>query len=482
MKIEIPIDGGSYVSESLPESAQKLVNAYVNIPQTKTITTASVYGTPGLTQLVKVSDIDRWRGSHEMAGLAYYVIGSKLYKLVRTVTGGVASYSTTDLGTISGDGLVSMDDNGTQLAIVVPGVRAYIYTEAAGLAEITDANFDGPVDWVRYINSYFTFGTTDGKKIIVSPPNDGRGSPTGTAYDALDFTVAEADPDNIVGAVNYANTLYVMGTQTTQAFQTIARTPAPIAPIQGSVLPTGAATHFGIVRAQKTFYMVGYGENEGPAIWRFMGNDYDKISTTAIDTILADLTDEEIASIDGWTYSIKGAYFVGWNLPETCIVYNLVTQKWHDQLSTYGTEERPWRAAGHIKAYGRTLVGDRVLGIIGEIDKDVYNEYGNKIKRRGVTRPFDNQGEHMPVGVIEAVMETGVGNSTVEDPQIRLSYSDDGARTFNNERSRSFGKVGEYWIRPRWERNGGFPRSRVLQWEFSEEAKFVLIKLEADIG
>jgi len=479
---EIPIDGGFYLSDSLPVSAQRLINAYVNFPQTQTNSQANLFGTPGLVELVSVSDIDTLRGAHELAGLPYFVIGNTLYRLDRTV-GATTTWAAIDLGTIDGEGPVSIDDNGTQLCVVVPGVAAYVYdTGTTMLTEITDANFDGPASSVIFIDQYFNFIKTDGKKFFNSPLGDGRGSPYGTAYDPLDFNVADADPDNIVGQVNYGSKLYMLGKQTTQGFTNIGRTPSPFAPDRGSVIDIGLFAPFSIQKTQNTFYMVGGGVNESPAIWQFTGNGYKKVSTTAVDTLLNGLTDDEVQNITSWSYAKKGAYFVGWSLPDTCIVYDQASKRWHERQSWFDDGEQTYRAAGMITAYGEILVGDLRNGTIGQLDEDIYTEYGELIRRTFVGRFFDNQGESVTVNRLEAIMETGVGNSDVEDPQLRLSWTDDGGRTFTEERSRSFGKVGEYTSRAVWWRNGSFPRSRALRFRYSEPSKFVFVKLEADFA
>ena len=65
-------------------------------------------------------------------------------------------------------------------------------------------------------------------------------------------------------------------------------------------------------------------------------------------------------------------------------------------------------------------------------------------------------------------MEAGLGNDDVEDPVIRMDYSDDGSRTFSSEISKSMGKMGEYKTRLRWKRMGRIPLSRVLRWKTTE--------------
>lgn len=478
--MDIPIGGGSYVSDSLPISNQQAVNCYVNVPQTQTITQASIFGTPGITELVSVSDVETRRGEIVMAGIPFYVIGEKFYRIDRVIINEVSIFSAVDLGTILGTGLVGVKTNGTQIVIVVPGLISYTYTVADGLVEINDVNFDGPVDTVEYINATFTFTTSDGKKGLVSPPGDARGLPNGAPYDALDFFTAQADPDQMRGQITLNNILYVLGSETTQPFRLTDRVPAPLVPIAGTVFPKGLAALNSIVKTQSSFAFIGAGANESPAIWEFTGNGYRKLSTTAIETTLSKFDDITLASVSAWTYAESGAYFIGFSLPDTAIVYDSVTGKWGDRISTEDEQDFTWRAAGMLTAYGQVLVGDQLAGKIGQLDKDVYMEYGNPIKRRVVIRPFDNQGKDIHVSRLEIVTESGVGNSDVEDPQIGRSWSFDQGRTFGERVNRSVGKVGQHNLRQIWHNQGKFSRNAVLRLDFSDPAKFVIIKIEVN--
>jgi hypothetical protein len=129
-----------------------------------------------------------------MNGIAYSVNGNNLYRINSDET-------TTDLGTITGTGRVSLADNGLEICIVVPSVAGYIYSVAAGLQIITDTNYTntlGPSEQVVFKDSYFIHYKNDNNAsnkpiFFISNLNDGL------TYNALDFGTAEADPDKITG-------------------------------------------------------------------------------------------------------------------------------------------------------------------------------------------------------------------------------------------------------------------------------------------
>lgn len=504
MKITLPISNGFYVSESLPLSNQRCVNFYPNLPQSDTVTQDNLFPTPGVVEAASVSTTDVVRGSHEMDGKPYFVIGGTLYRLDFSVVSGDEVFTPVSMGTIAGVERVWMADNGTQLCIVVPpGSTAGVtyVLQGSTLTTVTDVNFDGPAESVVYIDSFFSFHKSNGKKFFNSPLGDARGSPSGAAYDPLDFSTAEADPDQIRAQGVLRNQLYILGSETVEVQRNIGRSPAPFQRIPGAVLDVGIVAPKSIEVFAGSLTFVGAGKNESPAVWTIAGTSKQKISTTAIDKALSDLSESNAEEIFSWSYSESGAFFYGITLPTTTFVFDAINRRWHERQSIKGSSLTQCRAANAVQAYGRIFVGDLQSGKIGYLDKDVYLEYGRLIRRFVTSKPFDDQGEPVFVASVEAVVEAGVGLSsdiTVEtgstalgvpvtgtgglDPQITYSWSDDGGKTFIGDRSRSLGKIGEFKRRPIWNRGGRFPRSRVLRFEIAAPNKAVIIKVEADIG
>ena len=70
-------------------------------------------------------------------------------------------------------------------------------------------------------------------------------------------------------------------------------------------------------------------------------------------------------------------------------------------------------------------------------------------------------------------METGRGLQSGQgsDPQVMMQYSDDGGRTWSNERWVSAGAAGKYKTRVRWGRCGS-GRDRVWKVRYTEPTFF----------
>lgn len=480
--INLPIANGYYESESLPISAQECTNWYPNIVQTQALSQETLFGTPGLNQLATTGIVKQVnRGSHVKNSIPYFVNGDSLYRLDRTIDGeGAETFSTTSLGTITGTGRVEMADNGTQLLILVPGGDGFIFNEDAGtpFQQITDLDFpaNGNPETVKFMDGYFVF-TTDAKRVIASALNDGL------SYNALDAAAAESDPDRIAGQVIFRNQQFVIGTETTEVFSNQgAPTGYPLTPINDYVFDKGTTSPFSIVKTSGSFMMIGAGVNESPAIWQFTGNGFNKISTTAIDNLLQRITDIELAEAFAFNYAQKGAYFTIFTFGTRTLCYDEVTKRWHERKSFIDEATTRYRVNSLVTGYGRVLVGDSIDGRIGEMDVDVFTEYGGNIRRVIATANFSDMLQAHRVPSIELTIESGVGNSAQPDPLISLDFSDDGGKSFSFERSRSMGKIGEYNRRAIWRKNGRFPRMRVFRFHMSDPVKPVIINLIAEIA
>ena len=368
-----------------------------------------------------------------------------------------------------------MADNGTQLLLLVPGGNGYIYNHVADtFAQITDADFtaNGNPQQVVFIDGFFCL-TTDTKKFIVSALNDGL------SYNALDFGTAESDPDEIVAPIVFKNQLFIGGSQTIEAFQNIGGADFPFQRT-GLFLSKGISSPFSIQSIQDTFVFVGAGTNESPAIWALNGNNVAKISTTAIDKELSALTEAQILDIYSWAYAEKGAYFVGFALPGTTLVYDTISKRWHERKSFVDGSLGAYRVNALVRAYNQLWAGDLVDGRIGLLAQNVYTEYDTEIRRTIVTQPFQNNMDSFVLPELELTVESGVGNSSAADPKVGLERSVDG-KIWSDARYRSIGKVGEYNRRVIWNRNGRASRFELFRFTISDPVKPVFIQMTADI-
>lgn len=464
---ELPIANGFYTSYSLPLSHQECVNFYVHAASVPALSQKQLFGTAGIVYKATTGEIKQAnRGAHVKNGIPYFVNGSVLYSMDE-------EHLLTALGTIAGEGRVSMADNGKQLMVLVPGGAGYVYDETAtpAFTIITDTDFEanGAPQIVKYIDGYFAV-TTDSKKWIVSALNNAL------SWDALDFASAESDPDDIVAPVVVNNQLYIVGATTTEGVQNIGGAGFPFQR-NYVFLDKGCAAPGTLIAANSAFFMVGGGEREGVAIWKFQGNSFERISTDSIDLVLQQYTVEQLQGSFAWSYAQKGAYFVGFTFADRTFVFDMATLTWHERKSTYLEEQTRWRVGAIVAAYEQTFVGDLIDGRIGALDVNAYTEYGINIVRQFSTQPFAEAGAPVTSTILELTMESGAGTQETPNPQVSLALSSNG-KTFGPERVRSVGPLGEYDRRIVWRKNGRYSRFAVLSFRLSDAIKPVVIKLE----
>ena len=159
---------GFYESETLEKFEQECVNWYQQISKSEgDVSLISLRGSAGIAEKLTTGVIKQInRGAHVKAGKAYFLNGETLVRVDITFTDGVPSFAAESLGTIPGEGRVSMADNGTQLMVLVTGGDGFIIDEAQATPMdrckvITDVRFkaNGARQHVRFNSTYFVVTT-----------------------------------------------------------------------------------------------------------------------------------------------------------------------------------------------------------------------------------------------------------------------------------------------------------------------------------
>lgn len=489
-KITLAVANGNYSTNSLPFSSQRCINGYPLYAENAAYNDRAVIGTDGVKSVTTtgVTITGTPRGDTVVNGILYRVSGTTLYSISKDLV-------VTSIGTIASTEIVSFANNGTYLVLCVPGGNSYTYnTDTSTLAQITNFNFIVS-DSVSFVDGRFVFTATNGAIFFISDLNDP------TSYDALNFGTAEASPDKIVAGVINHNELFIFGTNTVEGYQNAGISGFPFVRIPGALIEKGLHARNGTLVFDNTIMFIGGGFNESTAIWRITSSSSaQKVSTNAIDQVIQSFTADEISDLAfSTTYSKDGSFFavftfksVGDRIPAKTLVYNATSSAmagfpvWHEQRS--GEDEGRWAVGSIALAYGRHYVSNYTSGaLLGYLDNETYTDFGESdgIVREVITQPFAQENKSVFYSSLEITMETGVGLTTGQgvDPQIRMSYSDDGGRIWSNETSRTMGKIGEYRRRVLWRGSLGYaPTSRMFKFVVSDPIKFVIIKLEVYAG
>lgn len=443
--MKLGLVGPSYQERSLPFDAQRCINLYPVMDKAgKEVST--LYGTPGLDLFAAVAS-GPVRGVFASAnGRAFFVAGYILFEVL-------SDGSTINIASLlTGSSHCSITENFTQMAIC-DGVDLYILTYATSvLARVTDGDFPGGVT-VTFQDQYF----------IVNKPNSGSfyisASANGAAWDALDFATAESSPDNLVRVFSAYGQLWLLGETTIEVWYNNGGTDFPFSRVEGAKMQVGCAAAHSVVDMDNSIYWLGKDKDGRGIVYKAVGYSNRRISTHAIEQAIARATD--ITMIRGYSYQEDGHLFyalTGGGLATT-LVFDAATGLWHERafLEDDGSLALH-KAATHMFAFGKHLVGDRTDGIIYEMSQDFYDDNGDEIRRQRTFTHLYNEGQSFIVPEIQVDFEAGVGLTTGQGsaPVCWLEVSNDGGHTYSQEYQASIGALGNYKTRAVWRRLGQF--------------------------
>lgn len=454
--------GPSYVERSKPFDAQRTINLYPVVDETRQgKEVAALYGTPGLLQFATVG-IGAIRGMFCSAnGRAFVVSNTELYE----VTSGAA---TTLRGTLTSDAtIVTITENFTQL-IICDQTDLYTLTYATNsFAKVSDA--DKPnAKTVTYIDGYAVINKVDSGEFYISDIQDA------TAWNALDFATAEQSPDKLVRVFAALGQLYLFGERTTEAWYNSGDVDFPFEKVSGANMPVGCAAANSVVEMDNTIFWLGQTENGQGIVYKMQGYVPQRVSTFAIEYAINKSTD--LSNIRAYTYQMDGHTFyvlTGGNL-ETTLVYDSATQLWHERAyleedGTYSTH----LGTCHMFAFGKHFVGDKTSGNIYHMSLDYYDDDGRELRAERTFTHILNENKGFKIKELQVDFEYGVGLTTGQgsDPQVWLQVSDDGAQTWSREYFASIGKIGAYKTRAVWRRLGQTDGSMTFRVAISDPVK-----------
>lgn len=430
-------------------SGAVLVNCYAEKADGDKLDDFALWPTPGLTQWANVGTGPH-RASIVCAGILYVVSGGTLYS--------VASDGTeTALAGIPGTGPVRIACNYTDVCIAANGT-GYVWSGGSLTAPVP---FD--VSDVIFADGYILWVVKDSEQFIIS------GLDNATSYDPADIAAAEGAPDNIIGVINDHRDIQFYGGATTEIFYNSGAADFPFERQGNAFIERGTLDRDSLVKMDNTVYFVG----DDRIVYTLTGYQPQRISTHAIEYNLRTATYAR-----GFTYSEEGHKFYVLEVDSGTFVFDVATGAWHKRQSWGSTW---WRCNGAVNAYGQTLLTDRNDGRIYIPSLDEFTEDGDIIAVEITLPTLEYNRQRVTMYAFEATIETGAGDAATPDPQIALTYSDDGGHTWSNEMWRSMGLVGEYRHRAIWRKLGQF-RVRQMRLRITDSVRRLVISYWTDIA
>jgi hypothetical protein len=527
MRRPIPFWVQSKEGRSKAVSAQKLINWYLEINKDDQEFPFVLYPTPGLVIRAIVGD-GPIRGIHKMGDDLWVVSGDRLYRVP-------SSWIATDIGQVSGTGMVTMANNGTHVLIVTSGQDAY-YANAAGIWTITEQNMVS----ATYQDGYGLAGKRTTEQFYHSDVDDM------TTWGATAFSSADALADNLVALARFQHRIWVLGEKTIERWYNYGGSPFAFQREQGSVVEVGCAAPHSVAIGPDRMLWVGHDHR----VYVTSGGIPEPVSNAAVSRVID--SDTSPVSAEAFIYTQEEHQFYVLSLLSSTLVFDLTTGLWSHRASR-GLDR--WRCRGYEWIWGKHVTGDYANGCLYELVMDNYSEpevathaitayadaTGGKVtvtsaghglvdgdevyvsdsdhydgnykvsgcatntfvieavwsgddatgnwrkyvgtQRKAIGRLLSSGGYRVAMDELLLSMEMGVGlDGSVQgaDPDVMLRYSDDGGNNWSNERWGKIGKLGEYERQIRFARLGQF-RERLLEVSVSDPVKAVLRGAWADM-
>lgn len=480
--MKIPFSGPSAQQTSLPFNAERTINFYT-IADKEGKNQTALYGTPGL-ELFSTAGTGPGRGSFTAAGSGRYFVVSGAFLFEITSDG-----TATQRGTLlTGSGPAIIKENGVQL-MVSDGTYGYIFTYATNVfAQITDPDFPiaGTVD---FIGGYFIVNEVLTGKFYISDLYNGL------AWQALNFATAESSPDNLLRVIAVQGQLWLLGSVSSEVWTNTGSSRFPFELISGAVVDMGVLGAYLAEAIDNTLIMVGQNREGSRIVYRMTGFTPQRISTEPIEKLLATITD--LSTARTWKYQEQGHVFLvitGGGM-ETSLCYDLTTQLWHERafLNIEGDYE-PHRGADCSVAFGKIMVIDRRTGQIYRMGLDLYSDNGFALPADRIFTHLSEENQNIHFGNLTVDLEQGVGRTNpfsfifspktekiFSNPQIQLSLSNDGGRTWLINQLKPMGKIGAFLTRVIFYRLGA-ARVRTFRIRITDPVKRAIVGLYLNSG
>ena len=449
----VGIIGSSYTSQAVLADCQRTMNWYQeNIESQMGAAQAALYPTPGL--VVFGTGDKPVRGEIEVNGRFFSVGGGNFYEWS---SAGVP----TAIGTVGNDlQPVTMATNGSlgnQLLICSAGTLYVFDLKANTLSPI--GALQGIPSMVVFCSSYFIALLANSNKFQVSNLLDG------SQWSPLGIQQNEVFPENISTIVSAYGFLFILGNagHSQVYYNSGASQYTPFSPISGAYMEEGCGAPKSPVVMDNTVFWLGGLDGKGDIAWRANGYTPARVSNFGFETAVASYPAKGSDAI-GYTYRDQGHTFWVLRFPSAngglgaTWVYDAATQQWHER--GYWSQQGPTGYSAHLStchafAFGKHLVGDWNSGNIYSMSIETLYDNGKTIRRWRRSPHLAAERERIFLSKLQIDVEVGLGpqpplldgTGTPRDPQLAITISRDGSKTFGVEHTLNCGQAGDYKTR-----------------------------------
>lgn len=453
---------GSYVSQSVLASNQQTMNWYPEDLETPDGKAKRVlYPTPGFSRFVQVQDVGG-RALATMNDRTLGVIGTGVYGINADMTA-------TRYGSVLQDAnLAQIAFNGKvgNQALVASGSNGYNLDLSTNV--LTQV-LTGKATQVGMLDTFgIAFSAPEGR-IYTSDSNDF------TVWDPTQFIQRTSSPDTWKAIIVNPPDIFAIGSLSGDVLYDAGNFPFPLAPRVGLNFKYGIVAPSSLAASGPSVLWLSQSEEGTGIIVRTRGYSPQRVSTYAVETAIANYARAgSIADAEAMVYQDQGHTFYVLHFPQAnhTWVYDLELNTWHERGYWNAPLNRfdLWRARVHTFAFGQHLTADATSATIATMDVNTPTELdGAAIRRLRRAPGIFSEHRQVPIRQLEVYLESGTSLQTGQGSNAVVMWrtSDDGGKTWGNERNVSIGLAGQYGALVRMNRMG-VPRDRVNEMTVSD--------------
>ena len=403
----------------------RLINCYAEEAGAEAKTPWPVYACDGLQGFAVLPEADGGvRAAIEVEGVLHLFCGTRAYKAQAN-------------GTVTLTASMNVDD--TSPAYIVRNRRAVpdvvfvcgglMYAIRDGVfAQVTDADLLAPTS-LAFVDGYLVIGTANNTWQIGAIDD-------ALSWDALDYTRADANPDAVVCVAAHQSQAVIFGEVSTEFHRNTGGADFPFERVTS--VDIGCLAPGSVQTVEQTLAFVGHDRT----VRMFAGYEAVRISTNAVERAIEDLADR--SQIKSATWVKDGHTFYSITSSDWTWVFDTVTKMWHERKS-YGASN--WRVSTVTAFDGKLIAGDLTEGKIYEMSADFFDEAGDPLVSELTMPPVHAFPSPLVFNAmyidVQRGVGTGVGATEDVDPELMVSWSEDGGETFAGERVLKLGQMGK---------------------------------------
>lgn len=263
-----------------------------------------------------------------------------------------------------------------------------------------------------------------------------------STWDPLDYGTAEGDNDDLLRILTDHRELWAFGSRTTEVYYNSGAADFPYARAAGGFIEHGIAAPLSAAKLDNNVYWL----SDGKQVLRAVGYQPQIVSTRKLERIFDGF--DTYSDAVGWGQTFNGHAFYWLTFPteNRTFVFDTSTSSWHER--SWFNESAGCHEAHIARTYayygGKHYVGSKQSASIYELS-DVYrDDNGTLIRRRLDTHElFEPQGRaRLYHSSFEVEVEQGYASA--DDDGHMLEWSDDGGKTWSNQRVVNAGDIGHY--------------------------------------